>query len=156
MGERATRIIVDDLSGAAVRALLQVHVDSMRANSPPGSCHFLDLDGLRAADVTFWSAWVDDDLAGCGAVKQLDPTHGEIKSMRTADAYVGAGVGSRMIEQIIDTALGRGYTRLSLETGSGAAFAAAIRLYLRFGFVECEPFGTYAADPFSRFMTLEL
>jgi putative acetyltransferase len=150
------RIVEDDLSGEAIRALLQIHFDGMLANSPPGSCHFLDFDGLRGPEVTFWSIWDDDELAGCGAIKELAPTHGEIKSMRTAEAHLGKHVGSEMLAHIVDVARQRGYQRLSLETGSTDAFAAAIRLYKRFDFVACEPFGDYKPDPFSRFFTLVL
>ncbi len=149
-------IVEDDLAGAEIRALLQVHFGGMLANSPPGSCHFLDFDGLRAPGVTFWSIWDEHELAGCGAVKELDPTHGEVKSMRTAEAHLGKQVGSQMLTHIVDIARQRGYQRLSLETGSTEAFAAAIRLYDRFGFISCEPFGNYVPDPFSRFFTLAL
>ncbi len=150
------RIIEDDLTGSEIRALLQIHFDGMLANSPPGSCHFLDFDGLRAPGVTFWSIWDDDELAGCGALKALNSTHGEIKSMRTAEAHLGKRVGSEMLSHIVEIAKQCGYLRLSLETGSTDAFAAAIRLYERFGFVPCEPFGDYTPDPFSRFFTLVL
>ncbi len=150
------RIIEDDLTGAEIRALLQLHFEGMFANSPEGSCHFLDFDGLRADDVTFWSIWDGDDLAGCGALKELDPLHGELKSMRTAEAHLGKHVGSRMLTHIIDIAKERGYSRLSLETGSGEAFAAAVRLYDRFGFVPTGPFADYQPDPFSRFYTREI
>jgi putative acetyltransferase len=150
------RIVEDDLSGEAIRALLHIHFDGMLANSPPGSCHFLDFDGLCGPGVTFWSIWDDDDLAGCGAIKEIDSTHGEVKSMRTAEAHLGKRVGTQMLRHIIDTAKKRGYQKLSLETGSTNAFAAAITLYERFGFVPCEPFGGYKPDPFSRFFTLVL
>lgn len=150
------RIVEDDLTGTAIRALLQIHFDGMLANSPPGSCHFLDFDGLRAPEVTFWSAWADDELAGCGALKELDPTHGEVKSMRTAERHLGSGVGSQMLSHIVEASRLRGYRQLSLETGSGESFAAAIALYARFGFSEGPPFADYAPDPFSRFFSLEL
>jgi putative acetyltransferase len=150
------RIVEDDLAGPEIRALLQIHFDGMLANSPPGSCHFLDFDGLRAPGVTFWSIWDDDELAGCGAIKELDPAHGEIKSMRTAEAHLGKHVGSEMLSHIVEIARQRGCQRLSLETGSTEAFAAAINLYERFGFVACEPFGDYKPDPFSRFFTFVL
>jgi putative acetyltransferase len=149
------QITPDDLSGPEIRALLEVHFAGMLASSPPGSCHFLDFDGLNAPDVTFWSIWDAGSLAGCGALKQLDACHGEIKSMRTAADHLGKGVGTAMLRHIIAEAKARGMTRLSLETGSGDAFAAAHALYLRFGFEYCPPFGDYTDDPFSRFMTLE-
>lgn len=152
-GEGDWRIVEDDLSGAAIRALLEQHFAGMLANSPVGSCHFLDFDGLRAGNVTFWSIHDGDTLAGCGALKQLDAAHGEIKSMRTADAFLRRGVAARMLDHIIDEARRRGLARLSLETGSGAAFEPAIALYRRYGFDDCAPFADYKPDPFSRFMT---
>jgi putative acetyltransferase len=155
-GEGDWRIVEDDLSGAAIRALLEQHFAGMLANSPAGSCHFLDFDGLRAGNVTFWSIHDGDTLAGCGALKQLDAAHGEIKSMRTADAFLRRGVAARMLDHIIDEARRRGLARLSLETGSGAAFEPAIALYRRYGFDDCAPFADYKPDPFSRFMTREI
>ncbi|BBB10232.1 GNAT family N-acetyltransferase [Sphingopyxis sp. EG6] len=152
-GEGDWRIVEDDLSGAAIRALLEQHFAGMLANSPAGSCHFLDFHGLRAGNVTFWSIHDGDTLAGCGALKQLDAAHGEIKSMRTADAFLRRGVAARMLDHIIDEARRRGLARLSLETGSGAAFEPAIALYRRYGFDDCAPFADYKPDPFSRFMT---
>lgn len=149
----AWRIVEDDLSGAAIRALLERHFAGMLANSPAESCHFLDFDGLRAGEVTFWSIHRGDELAGCGALKRLDERHGEIKSMRTADAFLRQGVAARMLGHIIDEARSRGVDRLSLETGSGSAFEPALALYRRHGFEECEPFAGYRPDPFSRFMT---
>jgi putative acetyltransferase len=149
-------IILDDLSGPEIRMLLEVHFAGMLASSPPGSCHFLDFDGLNAPDVTFWSIWDADSLAGCGALKQLDITHGEIKSMRTAADHLGRGVGTQMLRHIMAEAKVRGMTRLSLETGSGPDFEAAHALYLHHDFTYCDPFGDYAFDPFSRYMTLRL
>jgi putative acetyltransferase len=149
-------ITPDDLTGSEIRALLETHFAGMLANSPPGSCHFLDFDGLNAPDVTFWSIWDAEQLAGCGALKQLDGAHGEIKSMRTHADHLRKGAGAAMLEHIIAEAKARGIKRLSLETGSGEAFDAAHALYLRFGFAYCPPFGDYTEDPFSRFMTLEI
>jgi putative acetyltransferase len=142
------------LDDARVIALLELHARSMLASSPKDSCHFLDLSALKAPEVTFWSAWEEDELLGCGALKQLDPAHGEIKSMRTAPGHVRRGVAAALLERILETARERGYQRLSLETGSGPTFDAAHALYRRFGFIECSAFGDYRADdPFSRFMT---
>jgi putative acetyltransferase len=149
-------IIEDDLTGPEIRRLLETHFAGMLANSPEGSCHFLDFDGLNGPDVTFWSIWDSAELAGCGALKELSSEHGEIKSMRTHEAHLRKGVAARMLEHIITNARARGYTRLSLETGSGEAFDAAHGLYLRYGFEYCAPFGDYVEDPFSRFMTLTL
>ncbi len=150
------RIIEDDLTGPDIRALLQHHFNHMLANSPKDSCHFLDFEGLKGPSVTFWSIWDGDALAGCGALREIAPHHGEIKSMRTADAHLGNGVGTRMLGHIIDNAKARGLSRLSLETGSSPAFDAANALYPKFGFALCPPFGDYPDDPFSRFYTLEL
>jgi putative acetyltransferase len=136
-----------------VVALLNVHFQGMLANSPKDSCHFLDLSGLRAPDVTFWSAWDGADLLGCGALKQLDPAHGEIKSMRTAAEHLRRGTGAALVSHILGVARARGYKRLSLETGSGEAFDAAHALYRQFGFTECAPFADYKEDPFSRFLS---
>ncbi len=144
------------LDHPAVQTLLAEHLEGMRAASPPESVHALDLDGLRHPDVTFWTFWHEDELLGCGALKQLDATHGEIKSMRTAEKYLRKGVGAAILGHIITVARGRGYERLSLETGSGGPFDAALRLYEKHGFSYCEPSAEYTNDPFSRFMTLHL
>jgi putative acetyltransferase len=150
------RIIEDDLSGREIRALLDVHFAGMLANSPEESCHFLDIEGLKAPGITFWSVWDGDQLAGMGALKRHDATLAEVKSMRTHDACQRRGVAAAMLAHIIATARAEGVAELKLETGSGPAFDAAHALYLRHGFVYCEPFADYQPDPFSRFMTLEL
>ncbi|MGN6692455.1 MAG: GNAT family N-acetyltransferase [Sphingopyxis sp.] len=150
------RIVEDDLSGTAIRALLEVHFAGMLANSPAESCHFLDFDGLRGDGVTFWSIHKNDELAGCGALKLLGGVHGEIKSMRTAERFLRQGVAARMLVHIMSEASARGLDRLSLETGSSPAFEPALALYRAHGFEECEPFGDYKPDPFSRFMTRSL
>lgn len=150
------RIIEDDLTGAEIRALLETHFAGMLANSPAGSCHFLDFDGLNAADVTFWSIWDGDGLAGCGALKELSSDHGEIKSMRTHAGHLRKGAGTAMLMHIISEARQRCYQRLSLETGSSDAFLPARALYEAYGFEYCPPFGDYVEDPFSRFMTLAI
>jgi putative acetyltransferase len=150
------RIVVDDLSGPEVEALLADHLTSMHQLTPPGSVHALDLTGLRTPDVTFWSAWVGADLAGCGALKELDPRRGEVKSMRTAPAYLRRGVAAAVLTEIVATARDRGYDQLLLETGPDREFGAAHALYARFGFVPCGPFAGYTDDPFSRFFLLDL
>ena len=147
---------LDDLRSADVAALLQEHLEDMRRHSPPESVHALDLDKLRRPDISFWVARESGVLLGCGALKSLDAAHGEIKSMRTAKAHRGRGVGALTLEHILREARARGYRRLSLETGTPAAFDAARRLYARRGFVECAPFGDYVPDPYSTFMTLAL
>lgn len=149
-------IKVDDLRAPEIAALLEAHLKLMRETSPPESVHALDLDGLRAPEVTFWTVWDGATLLGCGALKQLDPAQGEIKSMHTAAAARGRGVARAMLAHILAEARARGYRRLSLETGSMAAFAPARALYARFGFRDCPPFGDYLLDPNSVFMTLEL
>lgn len=146
-------IRLDDLRGPEIRALLEEHLRNMHEISPPESVHALDLSGLRQSDITFWTAWSDGQLLGCGALKELDTTHGEIKSMRTARTQRRRGVGRAMLEHIIAEARRRSYQRLSLETGSMDAFAPARRLYENFGFTYCGPFAQYAEDPNSVFMT---
>lgn len=149
-------IRVDDLTHPAVQALLREHLAGMHAQSPPESVHALGLERLRAPDITFWAVWEGEDLLGCGALRQLDDRHGELKSMRTAQAHLRRGVGSALLTHILDEARRRGLTRLSLETGSTPGFDPARRLYSRFGFTECGPFADYAEDPFSVFMTRPL
>ena len=149
-------IIIDDLTHPAVLALLNEHLADMHAYSPPESVHALDHDELRAPDVTFWTAWDGEELLGCGALKELDARHGEIKSMRTSRSQLRKGVAAAILEHIIAVARERSYERLSLETGSGGPFEAALRFYERHGFEYCEPFADYVLDPFSRFMTREL
>lgn len=147
---------LDDLSGEAVQGLLRRHLDTMAEHSPPESRHALDLSGLRAPDVTFWSVWSGDALVGFGGLKELDPHHGEIKSMHTAKAARGQGIAARILEYITGEAVSRGYQRLSLETGSMAAFAPARKLYEKHGFTFCAPFADYRLDPNSTFMTREI
>ena len=144
------------LEDPAVIRLLEEHLQSMAVHSPPESIHALDLAGLKRPEMTFWSVWQDGDLLGCGALKELDARHGEIKSMRTAAAHLRKGVARRLMVHLIEEARRRSYERLSLETGSMEAFAAARNLYASFGFEECEPFGDYVLDPYSVFMTREL
>ncbi|WP_343123450.1 MULTISPECIES: GNAT family N-acetyltransferase [unclassified Lysobacter] len=137
-------------------ALLREHLQGMARLSPPESIHALDLDGLRRPGISFWSAWQDGQLLGCGALKQLDPEHGEIKSMRTAARHLRKGVAAAMLDHLIDEAGRRAYRRLSLETGSMDGFEPARRLYTRFGFDPCGPFADYVDDPNSVFMTKHL
>ena len=146
----------DDVEGPEIVALLQTHQDDQALRSPSNSNHTLDLDGLRAPDVTLWSAWQEEALLGCGALKEIAPGHGEIKSMHTAAEHRGKGVAARLVEHILTEARQRGYDRLSLETGSAESFAPARGLYARFGFRDCPPFADYPEDPYSAFMTLEL
>jgi putative acetyltransferase len=152
----AMDIKIDDLKGPEVAGLLAEHLEAMASVSPPESRHALNLEGLRQPDVTFWSVWQGKDLVGCGALKELDARHGEIKSMRTARAHLRNGVASKILQHIIDEARRRGYRRLSLETGSMPYFEPAHRLYCKFGFKPCPPFAGYVQDPNSIFMTREL
>jgi len=135
---------------------LAEHLRSMYELSPPESVHALDLAALRGSDITFWTAWSNSELLGCGALKELSPAHGEIKSMRTRSARRRQGVARAMLQHIIAEARARSYARLSLETGSMEAFEPARRLYEAFGFGYCPPFADYIEDPNSSFMTLEL
>jgi putative acetyltransferase len=149
-------IRVDDLTGREIAELLSEHLKCMAEVSPPESRHALNLDGLRQPEVTFWSAWEGTELVGCGALKQLDAQHGEIKSMRTATKHLRKGIASQVLQHIITEARKRGYRRLSLETGSMKYFDPACKLYANFGFRYCAPFAGYVEDPNSVFMTVEL
>lgn len=150
------RIELDDLTRPEIHALLSEHLANMHELSPPESVHALDLSRLRAPDITFWSVWDDSTLVGCGALKQLNATEGEIKSMRTPKALRRRGAGRALLAHIIAEARARGYKRLSLETGSQGAFVPAQNLYRSFGFSFCGPFGDYKPDPNSVFMALAL
>lgn len=145
-----------DLGSTDVQELLHLHFKAMRSISPPEACHVLPAEGLCDPDVTFWSLREEGRLLGIGALKQLAPDHGEIKSMRTAPEGLGRGIGTAMLAHILADARARGYRRVSLETGSTSPFAAAIRLYEREGFLPCEPFGAYQETPFTRYFAREL
>ena len=149
-------IVEGGLDDPRVIELLHVHLERAHAETAPGSAHALDLSGLHSPDVTFWSAWEGDSLAGVGALKRLTADHGEIKSMHTAEAMRRRGVGAAILRHAIAAARARGMSRLSLETGSWPYFAPARALYARHGFVECPPFGDYRPDANSVFMTLVL
>ncbi len=149
-------IRIDDLSGAATRALIAAHLEGMHDTSPPESVHALDIDGLRHPSITFWSAWIDGELAGIGALKTMDAERGELKSMRVDDRFRGSGVGRALLRHIMAAARERGMTSLWLETGSPDDFVPAVRLYESEGFTPCGPFEGYADDPFSIFMTRTL
>ena len=149
-------IRIDDLQGSAIQTLLQEHMDDMHSSSPPESVHALDLDALRHPNITFWTAWDNDELLGCGALKQLSPEHAELKSMRTARTQLRKGVARTMLRHILAAARARGFQRISLETGTPAPFVAAQKLYASEGFVACGPFANYLLDPYSLFMTKAL
>lgn len=150
------KIILDDLKGPEIAALLTEHLEDMRATSPPESVHALDLDGLRQPNIRFWTLWDGRNLAGCGALKWLDAEHAEIKSMRTAATYKQQGVASQILQHLINDAKAAGVQRLSLETGSMTFFQPARSLYAKFGFELCGPFADYTLDPNSLFMTKKL
>lgn len=142
-----------ELAHPDVIALLQSHHNDMLQHSPVESVHALDVSKLAALEITFYSLWIDNNLAGVGALKALNTTHGEIKSMRTSSAHLRQGIAAKLLTHIIAQATQRGYKTLSLETGTADAFLPAQRLYTRFGFKECEPFGDYVLDPYSLFMS---
>ena len=146
----------DDLSGEQTRALLALHLAGMHASSPPGHVFALDLSGLRAPGVTVWTAWDGEDLAGIGALKALQDGGGEIKSMRTHPRHLRRGAAAALLEHIIAVARARGYPRLSLETGRGPAFDAALALYRRRGFADGEAFADYTRSAFNQFLHLPL
>jgi putative acetyltransferase len=149
-------IRVDDLRSPEIIQLLREHLKNMALHSPAESIHALDLEGLRKPEITFWSVWQNSELMGCGALKELDSRHGEIKSMRTVSLHLRRGVATSLMHHILEHARRRSYQRLSLETGSMEAFAPAHRLYASFGFKPCGPFADYVEDPYSIFMTREV
>ena len=156
-------IRLDDLSDPRIEAFMKEHLRDMRATSPPESVHALDMARLRQPEIHFWTAWLPDEtapapgrLVGTGALKHLDDGHAELKSMRTAASVRGQGVGRAVLEHILGQAVDLGYQRISLETGSQPFFEPAWQLYLRYGFADCAPFGSYRPDPHSRFMTRAL
>ncbi len=149
-------IKIDALTGTEIAELLREHLENMAENSPPESRHALTLQELRQPDITFWSVWSGTELLGCGALKELDSRHGEIKSMRTASKHRRKGVAAKLLEHILEEAKRRNFKRVSLETGSMETFTPAHNLYARFGFKKCGPFADYIEDPNSLFMTKEL
>ena len=149
-------IRLDDLTELVVQDLVREHLDDMAQKSDPESCHALSVEQLRQSSVTFWSAWDNKELLGCGALKELNPQHGEVKTMRTVARHRGKGVASLMLEHIIAEAKRRRYVRVSLETGSSEHYEPARKLYFKYGFKECAPFADYIEDPESFFMTKEI
>ena len=146
-------IRIGALTHPAVIALLEEHHQDMLHHSPPESVHALDLSALSHADITFWAVWKNNELAGCGALKELDNSQGEIKSMRTTKKFLRQGVAKLLLEHMIDHANTRGYQTLNLETGTMVAFLPAQKLYRQLGFEICPPFADYQEDPYSTFMT---
>jgi putative acetyltransferase len=149
-------IKIDDLKGSEIHELLREHLRNMALHSPPESVHALDIEALRKPDITFWTVWENGELLGCGALKELDSQHAEIKSMRTSSSHLRKGVAKNLLNHILTEAKRRGYSRLSLETGSMEAFEPARKLYADSGFTYCGPFADYVEDPYSVFMTREL
>lgn len=149
-------IVPGDFEDKQVLALLRLHLANMHENSPPESVYALDLSGLTAPDISFYTAWHDDSLRGMGALKELDPHIGEIKSMRTNPAYLRQGVAAALLDHMLTAAKERGYSRLCLETGSGSAFEPALALYRKNGFVNGDAFGDYEATAFNQFLHLDL
>ena len=147
------KIQVDNLESAEVERLLQEHHDDMLKHSPPESVHALDLSSLKAPDVTFWTAWINGELAGCGALKKLNEKHAEIKSMRTSQQFLRKGVAAKLLAHMLNTAKTQSFAKISLETGTKNAFIPAQKLYKSFGFQECQPFSNYKEDPYSLFLT---
>lgn len=156
MASTPIEIHEDDLTGAEARGLLRLHLEGMHANSPPGSVFALDLDGLRRPGITAWTAWQAGRIAGIGALKRHGAGLGEVKSMRTHPDFLRRGIASALLERIIAAARAHGLARLSLETGTGPAFAPAIALYRKRGFVDGEAFGGYPDTAFNRFLHLSL
>jgi putative acetyltransferase len=146
----------DDLSGEATRALLALHLRGMHQSSPPGRVFALDLSGLKQPNVTVWTAWDGESIAAIGALKVLGQGIGEVKSMRTHPDHLGKGVGAAILDRIVSEARSRGGQRLSLETGSGSSFDAALALYRKRGFVTGEAFGEYVKSEFNQFLHLDL
>lgn len=149
-------IKIDDLRGSEIAALLKEHLQNMYLITPPESVHALDIEALRKPEITFWSLWEGTVLCGCGALKELSPEHGEVKSMRTASLYRRKGIASALLTHIIDVSMQRGYKKLNLETGSLKEFNPARTMYEKFGFCYCDPFEGYSEDPNSVFMVKHL
>ena len=149
-------IVPGDFENTQLLALLRLHLAGMHANSPPESVNAFDLSSLKAPDISVYTAWLDDKLLGMAALRELDAVTGEIKSMRTDPAHLREGVAKALLDHILSVASERRYRRLSLETGSGEAFEAALALYRKNGFVNGEAFGGYDVTPFNQFLHLDL
>lgn len=150
------KIVVDDLRGSEIAEFLDEHVREMRSITPLENKYALDLDALRRPEITFWSVMDGAALVGCGALKRLDASHAEVKSMRTKPTRKRSGIASLLLEHIIGEARGMGFTRLSLETGTAEFFLPARKLYEKFRFDYCEPFADYQPSPHNTFMTRAL
>jgi putative acetyltransferase len=153
---KAMQIISGDLDHPDVIALLKFHLETNIAVTPVGSVHALDLDALKLPEIAFFSGWNGEELLVVGALKTIEPGHGEIKSMRTVEHHRGKGYGAQMLDHLVRHARQRCLKRLSLETGAFSYFSPARKLYERRGFTYCEPFAGYTVDPNSAFMTKTL
>ena len=147
------KIQIDNLESIEVKQLLLEHHEDMLKHSPPESVHALDLSSLKTPDVTFWTAWINGELAGCGALKKLNEKHGELKSMRTSQSFLRKGVAAKLLTHILEAAKAQSIVKVSLETGTMKAFSPAQELYKNFGFEVCQPFSNYQEDPYSMFLT---
>jgi len=147
------QIYTNELEQEDVVDLLTEHHQDMLKHSPEESVHALDLSALKKPDITFWTLRVNNELAGCCALKELDKSHGEIKSMRTSQKFLRQGIAKKLLQHVLAQAKHRSYLKLSLETGTEAAFKPAQKMYLQFGFIPCKPFGDYQEDPYSMFMS---
>lgn len=156
MSTIALELRTGQLDHPAVIGLLHAHLGALARLTPIDRMHALDLERLKAPDITFWTAWSGGAAVGCAALRELDARHGEVKSMRTAPQHLRRGVAAALLAHLLDAAMQRGYERLSLETGTAVEFEPAHRLYARFGFERCGPFGQYRDDPYSMFMTRRL
>jgi putative acetyltransferase len=145
-----------DFSDDRVKALLTRHLEGMHASSPPGHVFALDWSGLQKPGISLYALWEGEEILGVGALKELEPRAGEVKSMRTANAHLRTGVAATSLDHIIAEARQRGYTRLSLETGSGPAFEPALKLYRKYGFIHGGAFGGYEQSLFNQFLHLDL
>lgn len=146
----------DDLHDPRTQALLRLHVQRMHANTPTEHVFALDLPALRKPDITVWTVWQDETILGIGALKCLDPAHGEVKSMRTHPDHLRKGVGAALLTHIVAVARARGVRCLSLETGRGPDFEPALALYRRFGFVSGPAFAEYVPSAYNQFLHLHL
>ena len=147
------KIQIDNLESVEVKKLLQAHHNDMLKHSPPESVHALDLSSLKAPDVIFWTAWINGELAGCGALKKLNNKHAELKSMRTSQNFLRKGVAAKLLTHMLEVAKTQSFEKISLETGTMKAFLPAQQFYKSFGFQECKPFSNYQEDPYSMFLT---
>ncbi len=154
--KQTMKIMLDDLKGVEIKEFLKDHLLEVSRYLPPESIHVIDIASLQKPNITFWSIWDEANIVGCGALKELDPKHAEIKSMRIASTHRKKGVASRLLKHIINEARKRNYAQISVETGSMDAFFPARRLYMKHGFQDSEPFGEYIEDPNSIFMTMYL